>query len=1254
MAINIIKNEYYVDSDGIKRNKAWHEYNMTVEHLTSNSMRLNCDTEYVVTEDLPPGVYQIFDLTQYDCYLSLDISFSLLSTVSNQKVGVNILKLDSYTVDPINGQTVFKLYDTYRKSKAFSHGVWTSYIPSQIEQAKMNSVRIEPGLYVFGITTWVDNVNLENDPDESYQTYTLEETEVRSVAVHLTELEIIDFQDILVNGHFESIDAPFDKWFYRDLEVSNFENDPDLCCPVSLDSYNKRIKLLENPSPSPDLRYQRGLSQIVTVDYNCTGMVSFWGRYDSHKIMPADIYNDQYFTLAIHKLSYYYSEDSYDVDCTIYSNKHLIEHMYGATDAPRTCYWQYFKSDVLELEKGSSYIITIIPPDDTINDDVYAYVDNVSFNIVSRVSYNRESPFINPYTTREGFFYYVHDDCISPLLYPRCTSVCFMLYDGAFPTSGSHIYNDGKYYLTNGDNGKIYYGKDDIYDTEVGQRYIYADGHMSINESFVYNGATYNSNYYGEISSSEVNSKVNKIEAYRLENGEITSLIDAIDMFPEDTFTFRAVFDKQYPSITLTVTSSNYSVVKVNTVDPGSDIVSNTSNDITIKAVSYGDAIINISCKNTNGTTISYSFLVRVRNELEYQYPELITLTMDTSENYVALDSFLTLKCLVKPLLSSQIPIDWHSSNERIAKVDYYGNVRPISLGTCVIRAINPHTNKFSDCTLHVVERTVEPEIVKVYYDSNIVESITIGLAETTRLTAKAMYQTNKTRYVKQEFVWSVLDSKIATVDQFGFIRGVKKGTTTVICSYAENSEINASIKVTVTGEYNALINIELNLYEFYLNRNDPYSCEYLIPTFIPSTTSETDVSWIVSHPDIIKVGENGQVSFVNKSQFSKPDPVDITIKCVSTINPSVSRTCIAKVVDEQDYHPSIQLETKKVEILKGSEAFVKCEISYGYNSLLKHYINITKPDGSITNRCIASFVEDNKISIIAYDGGEYIMTVYCEYKYGISDSNVNISSESCEITVFDSDTPPIFIKPLEVICGLQNGSAILRFFAEDDMDKDLSYRLFLNNNLVFNNSNNERIIDTVYNGERYYYIFLEKIPEGDHNVYLEAISDGYDENYEYYTQITQSNPVLLTIPIVVDKKTGLHEAKQLYDIAKEDVVDYMTTVVQDSKVYINEKEEFECRYEVFCCHYYNLENILEVCVEYINSQIAAEQASMSTIATALASDGTSVATYSEGDYTNSNYENISDMDYYQNECIKQLVARILQLEARLDELTNN
>jgi hypothetical protein len=81
---------------------------------------------------------------------------------------------------------------------------------------------------------------------------------------------------------------------------------------------------------------------------------------------------------------------------------------------------------------------------------------------------------------------------------------------------------------------------------------------------------------------------------------------------------------------------------------------------------------------------------------------------------------------------------------------------------------------------------------------------------------------------------------------------------------------------------------------------------------------------------------------------------------------------------------------------------------------------------------------------------------------------------------------------------------------------------------------------------------------------------------------------------------------------------------------------------------------MLEICIEYIDSQISTAQAEMASLATTLSNDGVSTASYSEGDQTTSNYKNVSDMDYYQNECIKQLVNRVLQLEAKLNELTNN
>ena len=81
---------------------------------------------------------------------------------------------------------------------------------------------------------------------------------------------------------------------------------------------------------------------------------------------------------------------------------------------------------------------------------------------------------------------------------------------------------------------------------------------------------------------------------------------------------------------------------------------------------------------------------------------------------------------------------------------------------------------------------------------------------------------------------------------------------------------------------------------------------------------------------------------------------------------------------------------------------------------------------------------------------------------------------------------------------------------------------------------------------------------------------------------------------------------------------------------------------------------MLDICIDYIDEQIKADQATMSTMASNLSSDDIEMATYSIDDYTNSNYSNITDMDYYQNECIKALMQRVLELEAKLNELSNN
>ena len=144
-------------------------------------------------------------------------------------------------------------------------------------------------------------------------------------------------------------------------------------------------------------------------------------------------------------------------------------------------------------------------------------------------------------------------------------------------------------------------------------------------------------------------------------------------------------------------------------------------------------------------------------------------------------------------------------------------------------------------------------------------------------------------------------------------------------------------------------------------------------------------------------------------------------------------------------------------------------------------------------------------------------------------------------------------------------------------------------------------------------------------------------------------------MPNISSHKAALEDSKaNSYDAYKNDIVDYLETLISDLVVNADERKEFDIRYKRFCFAYDDIRMVLDASIEFIDQEIRSSQTEIATIAAGLASDGVSVATYSEGDYTNSNYQNITDMDYYQNQCIKELVNRVLQLETLLQELMNN
>lgn len=93
------------------------------------------------------------------------------------------------------------------------------------------------------------------------------------------------------------------------------------------------------------------------------------------------------------------------------------------------------------------------------------------------------------------------------------------------------------------------------------------------------------------------------------------------------------------------------------------------------------------------------------------------------------------------------------------------------------------------DVTIVVKDKV---KVASITLDKTVIESLEVGKSETVTATVLPSDATNK------DVTWSSEDKKIATVDANGKITAVKEGKVNIICTSKENSEIKATVAVTV------------------------------------------------------------------------------------------------------------------------------------------------------------------------------------------------------------------------------------------------------------------------------------------------------------------------------------------------------------------------------------------------------------------------------------------------------------------------
>ena len=197
-----------------------------------------------------------------------------------------------------------------------------------------------------------------------------------------------------------------------------------------------------------------------------------------------------------------------------------------------------------------------------------------------------------------------------------------------------------------------------------------------------------------------------------------------------------------------------------------------------------------------------------------------------------------------------------------------------------------------------------------------------------------------------QKVTWSSDDPAIAKVSATGVVTGVGTGTTTIICTAADGSEITASAKVTVITSVSALRmgSKEMTLIE---GKTNSVSC-----TVTPEDASNKKLEWSSDNSSIATVDSNGKVT-AKKAGTCK-------ITATATDGSNKSATCVVYV-------------EPKVPVFVTS---IHWQTTWGVNNgrmgvLAESYcVHKTIKSFDYTVKCyIGSYSSDPVVSYMHYDG---------------------------------------------------------------------------------------------------------------------------------------------------------------------------------------------------------------------------------------------------------------------------------------------
>lgn len=340
-----------------------------------------------------------------------------------------------------------------------------------------------------------------------------------------------------------------------------------------------------------------------------------------------------------------------------------------------------------------------------------------------------------------------------------------------------------------------------------------------------------------------------------------------------------------------------------------------------IQAKSKGTCVI--SCKNESGAVATCQ--VTVNDRLQVNTNSYACYQGQSSSFSVALNGTAIDNTQVR----------WTTSNTNIANIDHNGVVTGVNPGKAEITVYQESTN---------VKDVVHVEVLPL-------KTVTLNIAD---YNCYAGTRSGFAAYVNGNIVnnntmqWKSLNEKIATVDQYGVVRGISGGVTTIECTTSFGTI--ARCKVTVVDR----LNINTSYYACYAGQKSGFAAE-----LNGVTIENSDVYWSSSNPKVAAIQQDGSIEGISQGK---------AIISIRHKKNNLTSQCVVEILPKRQVTINTNEYTCNVGMKSGFAAYIDGVL-----------VDNSKVKWSSSNEQVARI--DEYGVVYGLKGGQ--ATIYCTANYG-------------------------------------------------------------------------------------------------------------------------------------------------------------------------------------------------------------------------------------------------------------------------------